>query len=81
MNRKVIQSSLLGLLICAGVAFAARSMAAEITMEQIEEKIRKTDRPEAPDFDDAVAWINTEKPLKIADFKGKIVLLDFWTFG
>jgi len=80
MNGKVIRSSLLGLLICAG-AIAARATAAEITMEQIEEKIRKTDRPEAPDFDDAVAWINTEKPLKIADFKGKIVLLDFWTFG
>jgi len=34
----------------------------------------------APDFDGGVGWFNTDKPLKIADLKGKIVLLDFWTF-
>jgi len=34
----------------------------------------------APDFDGGVAWFNTDKPIKIADLKGKIVLLDFWTF-
>jgi len=34
----------------------------------------------APDFDGGVGWFNTDKPIKIADLKGKIVLLDFWTF-
>jgi thiol-disulfide isomerase/thioredoxin len=34
----------------------------------------------APDFDGGVAWFNTDKPIKIADLKGKVVLLDFWTF-
>ena len=36
----------------------------------------------APEFTqgDASSWINS-KPLTIADLKGKVVLLDIWTFG
>lgn len=26
-------------------------------------------------------WLNTEKPLSLAALKGKVVLLDFWTYG
>lgn len=26
-------------------------------------------------------WLNVEKPLTAADFKGRLVLLDFWTYG
>src|SRR5262249_30755802 len=38
--------------------------------------------PIAPDFDGGGAWINSE-PLKLADLtgKGKVVLVDFWTYG
>jgi thiol-disulfide isomerase/thioredoxin len=39
----------------------------------------KKDRPAAPDLDGGTAWLNSAGPLKIADLKGKIVLLDFWT--
>src|SRR5258706_6721513 len=34
----------------------------------------------APDFPKGAEWLNTDKPLSIKDFKGKLVLLDFWTF-
>jgi DNA-binding beta-propeller fold protein YncE len=27
------------------------------------------------------SWLNTEKPLSLAALKGKVVLLDFWTYG
>jgi thiol-disulfide isomerase/thioredoxin len=33
-----------------------------------------------PDFPDGVEWINTNSKLQLSDLKGKLVLLDFWTY-
>jgi hypothetical protein len=36
----------------------------------------------APDFQQGLDWINTGgRALKLADLRGKIVILDFWTYG
>src|ERR1044072_435703 len=35
----------------------------------------------APEITGGRGWLNTDKPLSIAGLKGKIVLLDFWTYG
>lgn len=36
----------------------------------------------APDFSEIFDWINTGgRRLTLADLRGKIVLLDFWTYG
>lgn len=34
----------------------------------------------APDFPQGLEWLNTDKPLSIKDLKGKVVVLDFWTY-
>jgi len=34
----------------------------------------------APELDGGVGWFNTDKPVTMAQLKGKIVLLDFWTY-
>ena len=34
----------------------------------------------APDFPAGMDWLNTEKPVTIANLRGKIVILDFWTY-
>jgi thiol-disulfide isomerase/thioredoxin len=35
----------------------------------------------APEFPAGLAWLNVSEALTLADLQGKIVLLDFWTYG
>ncbi len=37
-------------------------------------------RIRAPEFPPYLEWLNTPRPLTIKELRGKIVLLDFWTF-
>ena len=32
------------------------------------------------DFPPGMEWLNTEEPLSLKDLRGKIVVLDFWTY-
>jgi hypothetical protein len=34
----------------------------------------------APEFPADLEWINS-RPLSLADLRGKLVILDFWTYG
>jgi thiol-disulfide isomerase/thioredoxin len=38
-------------------------------------------RVRAPEIKGGRGWLNTDKPLSLAALKGKVVLLDFWTYG
>jgi len=38
-------------------------------------------RIRAPELTGDRGWLNTDKPLSLAGLKGKVVLLDFWTYG
>ena len=35
----------------------------------------------APEFPSGLSWLNSDKPLSIKGLRGKVVLLDFWTYG
>lgn len=35
----------------------------------------------APEFPDGLDWLNVPAPLSLAAVRGKVVLLDFWTYG
>jgi thiol-disulfide isomerase/thioredoxin/sugar lactone lactonase YvrE len=34
----------------------------------------------APEFPEGLEWLNTDRPLRLRDLRGKVVLLDFWTY-
>ena len=38
------------------------------------------DLGQAPELENEV-WLNVDQPLRLADLRGKVVLLDMWTFG
>jgi hypothetical protein len=34
----------------------------------------------APEFPNGLTWFNVERPLTMSELRGKLVLLDFWTY-
>ena len=34
----------------------------------------------APEFPEGLDWINTDEPVQISQLRGKLVILDFWTY-
>lgn len=52
-------------------ALAVGGLTAAVTLQE---------KKKAPELDGATGWLNTDKPLTIAGLRGKIVLLDFWTY-
>jgi hypothetical protein len=34
----------------------------------------------APDFPEGLDWLNVRQPLHVADLRGRLAILDFWTF-
>ncbi|MEK6333880.1 MAG: thioredoxin-like domain-containing protein [Acidobacteriota bacterium] len=43
--------------------------------------VQERARIRAPELKGDRGWLNTDKPLSIAGLRGKVVLLDFWTYG
>ncbi len=58
-------------------AFTGKSFGNALEMNSL----GKQTRVRAPEFESGKDWLNTDKPLSISGLKGKIVLLDFWTYG
>ncbi len=54
----------------AGAAFQKESA----DMPEFEGKVN------APDFPEGMEWLNTDHPISLREVRGKVVLLDFWTY-
>jgi hypothetical protein len=67
-----------GLIACSLLAGAAAHSPRGAAAAAAEESAR---RIPAPELDGADAWVNAPHPLRLSELKGKVVLLDFWTYG
>jgi len=47
----------------------------------LEMPVQERARIRAPELKGDRGWLNTDKPLSLAALRGKVVLLDFWTYG
>ncbi len=34
----------------------------------------------APEFPSGLGWVNSDRPLTMQELRGRIVILDFWTY-
>ncbi len=72
---------------CSSIACRPDSTADGITVPQLDDEgapmlvaLQPPAAPSALEFPESAEWINTRKPLKIEQLRGKFVLLDFWTY-
>ena len=56
----------------------AEPAAAQGRSSAVPEKYAGTVR--APDFPPNLDWLNTDRPVTLEELRGKLVILDFWTF-
>jgi thiol-disulfide isomerase/thioredoxin len=50
------------------------------TVKNVQFSVDKSQFKKAPEFDKVSGYINT-KPINLSDLKGKVVLVDFWTYS
>jgi thiol-disulfide isomerase/thioredoxin len=84
MLRRIVRPSV----VCAVALVAALGLFVYMLAHAAEAPAASTPTPTAlqgkgrvvaPELDGGVAWLNTDKPITLADLKGRIVVLDFWT--
>ena len=76
MKRVLIFSSMLMLaaeLVSPGLSQDA-AQKEKTQMPQYEGKVN------APEFPEGMEWLNTDRPLSVRQLRGKLILLDFWTY-
>ncbi len=78
MCKKIIKNFVFSLVFLCGLIFF---ISTPLFAFQMDENIRNKSKVRAPELTGGKGWLNTEKPLSIAGLKGKVILLDFWTYG
>ena len=64
----------------SAAVFAVQSVTGR-SMKGLVMSMQQRGRVRAPELADHRGWLNTDRPLSLAALRGKVVLLDFWTYG
>lgn len=80
MNPKKSFSIAIVLLILAGLAVAT-GLPSRLIQAQDGSEFTYAGEVDAPEFPTGLEWLNVSEPISVDDLAGKIVLLDFWTYG
>ena len=76
-NRRLLITAV-ALVAAIGVSLGLhRAQAAPRTPQQQQAQ----QQPLAPEFPAGMQWLNTDHPVTLKELRGKVVLLDFWTYG
>src|SRR2546421_6509962 len=79
-TRKWIFFFALGLSLCP-LWLVSASRRPPVSSKGLEMAVQEGGKIRAPELTGGRGWLNTDKPLSLAALKGKVVLLDFWTYG
>jgi thiol-disulfide isomerase/thioredoxin len=65
-----------------GVSFAGLSASSSgASFQEGQKKVPEyAGKVNAPDFPEGIEWLNTDRPLSLRELRGKVVVLDFWTY-
>jgi len=71
-----------GLIMVLGIVLAGTLLSASLPGGIKEMPVQQTGvgKVRAPEFPTDLEWLNTDRPLTLAELRGKVVLLDFWTY-
>src|SRR5438874_10800248 len=79
-TRKWIFFFALGLSLCP-LWLISSALRPSVSSKGLEMAVQEGAKTRAPELTGGRGWLNTDKPLSLAALKGKVVLLDFWTYG
>src|SRR5919206_4870068 len=77
----MLRRTLYAMCLVAALAACQASAKPPTTKGSTAMSFRQDARVRAPELEGGRGWLNTDKPLSIAALRGKVVLLDFWTYG
>jgi thiol-disulfide isomerase/thioredoxin len=76
LRSRIVLSAAIVLLAVAVVHFTSDGQTQSVQAAAVQ---APKSHPSAPDLIGGTDWLNTDNPITLADLRGRIVLLDFWT--